>query len=463
VHALLIGTGGTNGWPEDGCRCASCMRAAASGLDRRPGRVLVDGTLEFAPFRQIITGTGQPGGPAHNVVQLPGGFDITGPDGGRLLLAAGPGEIPEPAADALPYDIALLDLLASPAQLGRLRAAGLIRGHTSVAALYADHRISSEAELARRCELWRAVACQDGQLVTSSAPGVPEVIPAPGTAAAGPHRTLILGGARSGKSTEAELRLAAEPSVTYLAAGPRAAAADSRAAAPATAAALTTADLTTGELTGGLTTGDLTTGDLTTGDLTTGGLTTGELSTGGLTPGERDLAASDADPGLTLRPASGQLDSSSAGGWAGPDGEPDTEWAERVSRHRARRPSWWRTVESLDIAASLRQETGAVLIDGIGTWLAAVMEEVGMWAGDPPGAGASAKLLEARIDDLIDAWRQTTAIVVAVTDEVGFGLVPPYPAGRVFRDQLGWLNQRLAAESEVNLLVVAGRVTTLSG
>jgi adenosylcobinamide kinase/adenosylcobinamide-phosphate guanylyltransferase len=53
--------------------------------------------------------------------------------------------------------------------------------------------------------------------------------------------------------------------------------------------------------------------------------------------------------------------------------------------------------------------------------------------------------------------------VVAVTDQVGSGLVPAYPAGRIFRDQLGWLNQRLAAESELNLLVVAGRVTTLPG
>jgi adenosylcobinamide kinase / adenosylcobinamide-phosphate guanylyltransferase len=86
-----------------------------------------------------------------------------------------------------------------------------------------------------------------------------------------------------------------------------------------------------------------------------------------------------------------------------------------------------------------------------------------MWAGDPPDTGAAAELLAARIDDLIDAWRQTTANVVAVTDEVGSGLVPPYPAGRAFRDQLGWLNQRLAAESEVNLLVVAGRVTSLLG
>ena len=389
------------------------MRAAASRLNRQPGRVLVDGTLEFAPYRHIMTGTGQPGGPSHDLVRLPGGFDITGPDGGRLLLAAGPGEMPEPALGARPYDIALLDLLASPAQLGKLRAAGLILPHTVVAALYADHRISSEQELARRCELWRATVCEDGQLVTSPAPGLPTVIPAPSTAATGPHRTLILGGARSGKSTEAELRLAAEPSVTYLAAGPWAASAGaSRAAATQPAAALaTTRHGTAGHGTA----------------------------------------------------SSGQPDGAPTGVWTGPDGEPDAEWAERVGRHQARRPSWWRTIETLDIARALRQEKGAVLIDGVGTWLAAVMDEVGIWAADPPGAGAAAELLATRIDDLVDAWRQTAATVVAVTDEVGSGLVPPYPAGRTFRDQLGWLNQRLAAESEVNLLVVAGRVTTLSG
>jgi len=452
VHALLIGTGGTNGWPEDGCRCASCMRAAASGLTRRPGRVLVDGTLEFTPYRQVLAGTGQPGGLAHHIVQIPGGFDITCPDGGRLLLAAGPGAIPEPAPDARPYDIALLDLLASPAQLGGLRAAGLIRAHTSVAALYADHRISSEPELARRCELWRAVACQDGQLVTSPAPGVPEVIPAPGTAATRPHRTLILGGARSGKSTEAELRLAAEPSVTYLAAGPWAAPdksslSRSSAGSAGSRAAVARAAATQSR------------GAATQSAATQTGATqlTAAQSAQALPAAGSEAAATDTGPGLALEP-----DNAASRVWTGPDGEPDTEWAERVARHQARRPPWWRTVESLDIAASLRQETGAVLIDGIGTWLAAVMDEVGMWAGEPPGAGASAELLGARVDDLIDAWRQTAAIVVAVTDEVGFGLVPPYPAGRAFRDQLGWLNQRLAAESEVNLLVVAGRVTTLS-
>jgi adenosylcobinamide kinase/adenosylcobinamide-phosphate guanylyltransferase len=347
------GTGGLAGWPEPGCRCASCLRAAA-GPARRPSAVLVDGRLEISP--------GQP--PRHagyQVVPVPGGWDITGPGGARLLAAAGPGAVPDPAAITRPFDILLLDLLAVPAQLGDLRSRGLARPDSIAAALYADHRVSSAAELARRCGFWRAVAPADGDVLSTAARWLPR------PPARRPHRTLVLGGARSGKSREAELRLAAEPAVTYLAAGPYP---------------------------------------------------------------DRARAGS--------------------GAWA-----PDAEWARRVAAHRAARPSWWSTVESTDVAAVLRRPTGAVLIDGLGTWLTAVMTEAGAW--DPAAAGPAGQVA-ARLDELVAAWRQTSALVVAVSDEVGSGVVPATAAGRLFRDQLGWLNQRLAAESEQTSVVVAGRV-----
>ncbi len=343
------------------------MLARTAGLHRAPGRIRVDEQLEVAAGERIKEETGSASGLAHCIVAVPGGWDITGPDGGRLLLAAGPGQLPEPPPGTRPYDIALLDLLAAPTELGRLRAAGLVHRQTSVAALYTDHRVRSEGEMARRCELWDVTMASDGQLIGGPVPArVPQLTP---------HRTLIIGGARSGKSTEAELRLSGAAAVTYLAAGP----------------------------------------------------------------------------------------------WRsrnGPDGQQDQEWVARVAFHRARRPAWWQTVETLDVAGVLRRETGAVLIDGIGTWLAGVMDEAGLWgaepAGPPEGPGArAAAIVQARVDELVDAWRQTRALVVAVTDQVGSGLVPAYWAGRVFRDQLGWLNQRIAAESELNLQVVAGRVATL--
>lgn len=365
---LLTGTGGTGGWPQPGCRCASCRRAGSAGLRRKPGRVVVDGVAEFAPGIPPSRETGSPSAAAHRIDTVAGGFDVTGPDATRLLIAAGPGHEPQPPDGAAPYDLALLDLLSSPAQLGWLRRIGLVHAQTTVVAMYTDHRVSSEAELARRCELWHVCHGADDQLITSNA-GPPQ--PAGGR----PQRTLIIGGARSGKSTEAELRLAAEPYVTYVAAGPWRS-------------------------------------------------------------------------------------------WTGPDGQPDTEWAARVARHQARRPQWWQTADTLDVAGQLRHPDGVLLIDGIGTWLAGVMESAGLWRdGDRATTGRPrpADLVRAEIDDLVDAWRQTAARLVAVTDEAGSGLVPEYPAGRVFRDELGWLNQRLAAESELVLHVVAGRLTTLNG
>ena len=64
------------------------------------------------------------------------------------------------------------------------------------------------------------------------------------------------------------------------------------------------------------------------------------------------------------------------------------------------------------------------------------------------------------MDELVLSWRQAPARIVAVSDEAGSGVVPATRAGRLFRDRLGQLNQRLAAESEEVVLVVAGRILT---
>jgi len=174
---------------------------------------------------------------------------------------------------------------------------------------------------------------------------------------------LVLGGSGSGKSAEAEWRLAAEPSVTYVATGPR----------------------------------------------------------------------------------------------PGPE---DAEWAARVAAHRERRPAWWRTVETGTEPAALARELGgaggaggAVLVDSVTTWLAAAMDECGAWDGSPAAAGRLAGL----VSELVTTWRQTRRYVVAVSDEVGLSVVPPTRAGRIFRAELGSLNQRLAADADEFVMMVAGR------
>jgi adenosylcobinamide kinase / adenosylcobinamide-phosphate guanylyltransferase len=60
------------------------------------------------------------------------------------------------------------------------------------------------------------------------------------------------------------------------------------------------------------------------------------------------------------------------------------------------------------------------------------------------------------IDELIAAQARLGGQWLIVSNEVGLGLVPPYPLGRVYRDALGWANQALAREAHSVVLMVAG-------
>jgi adenosylcobinamide kinase/adenosylcobinamide-phosphate guanylyltransferase len=138
-----------------------------------------------------------------------------------------------------------------------------------------------------------------------------------------------------------------------------------------------------------------------------------------------------------------------------PADDTDPSWAERIRLHRERRPARWTTLETLDLAGLLAgQDRRAVpvLVDCLSTWLAGVMDECGLWAGSP---GAD-KELAGRVDGMLHAWRSTRRVVVAVSNEVGSGVVPATAAGMRFRDELGRLNALVAAESEQVWLCTAG-------
>lgn len=142
------------------------------------------------------------------------------------------------------------------------------------------------------------------------------------------------------------------------------------------------------------------------------------------------------------------------------DGDP--EWAQRVDLHRERRPDSWRTAETCDLEGVLRDGTdpAPVLIDCLALWLTTVMDECEAWDDALWAAGGEAAV-QRRCEALAAAWGSTDRQVVAVSNEVGMGVVPATAAGRRFRDTLGRLNMAVADASERVLLVVAGQVVTV--
>ncbi|AKL65866.1 bifunctional adenosylcobinamide kinase/adenosylcobinamide-phosphate guanylyltransferase [Streptomyces goshikiensis] len=399
MELTLLGTGTPEGLPRPGCPCAACAvsvgpraRAATAVLvdgalllDLTPGAVLAGARAghSLAGVRQVLL-THPHDGPAvelppglpaagrvpdgqelavisgHRVravpMDAPGtGYEVTGPDGSRLLYLP-PGGAPAGTAGMLaprPYDMVLADVLGRPEALARLWASGAVGPTTDVIAVHLDHDTPPGRELERRCAAAGARAVPDGTTVlVGEYHAVPDL----------PRRTLVLGGARSGKSYEAERRLAGFPEVVYVATG-----------------------------------------------------------------GSR---------------------------------EGDAEWAARVGLHRERRPSSWRTVETCELVPLLVEGGPPLLVDCLALWLTDAMDRAGAW-DDAVWAATGRKELAERVAELVAAVRSTRRTVVAVSNEVGSGVVPATASGRRFRDELGRLNNAVAAECEHVLLVLAGQALVL--
>lgn len=140
----------------------------------------------------------------------------------------------------------------------------------------------------------------------------------------------------------------------------------------------------------------------------------------------------------------------------GPTDDSDPDWLARIAAHRARRPASWTTVETRDLVSALTLD-GPVLVDCLGTWLTAVLDSRELW-------DATSDSVTAYVDGLLDEVVAILAArddVVLVTNEVGLGVVPVHRSGRLFRDLLGLVNQRLATACDEVHLVIAGRVLTL--
>lgn len=405
MELLLLGTGAASGRPAAGCACVSCLDAATAGVARAPTGMLLDGvvlidpgahaTLSAARFGRALADVRlvlhtdervtptlagvrrygptavepdvEPARPGdritldgYRITVLAAGrdralaFDVTAPDDTRLLYVPA-GRRPDPdAVNGAGFDVVLLDVFAAPESLGELRSSGAVLPGTTVLAAHVGHQAGPEDSLRELAARWGCRLPTDGAVIRST--DAAELTARP------PRRTLVLGGASSGKSARAEALLLAEPSVRYVATG-----------------------------------------------------------------GER----------------------------AG-----DLEWRARVTAHQRRRPAHWQTLETTDLTPLLSRPGPPLLVDCLSLWLTSVLDAAGAFDDQRWRSGAADEVGR-RVDELVEAWRRAACRVVAVSSEVGAGVVPATSSGRRFRDALGRLNARLAAESEQVLLTVAGRLLPL--
>jgi len=132
----------------------------------------------------------------------------------------------------------------------------------------------------------------------------------------------------------------------------------------------------------------------------------------------------------------------------------DAEMAERVAIHRAERPGHWRVTEApVELPTAIRQQCGQgrlVLVDCLTLWLSNIL-------------CTAPDTLAGRIDELCDAICDARGELVLVSNEVGWSIVPENKLARLFRDEQGRLNQRVAALVERVTLVAAGLPLQLKG
>ena len=138
----------------------------------------------------------------------------------------------------------------------------------------------------------------------------------------------------------------------------------------------------------------------------------------------------------------------------------DAEMAARIEAHRAARPETWRTVEvPLDVGQAIwRSGRGArtVLLDCLSLLVSNCLVGLPEDKWDAGVGQEATARVEREVAALMEATRAIGRDLIVVSNEVGMGIVPEYPLGRVYRDLLGLANQQIAQIANAVYLVVAG-------
>jgi adenosylcobinamide kinase/adenosylcobinamide-phosphate guanylyltransferase len=139
----------------------------------------------------------------------------------------------------------------------------------------------------------------------------------------------------------------------------------------------------------------------------------------------------------------------------------DEEMAARIQKHRAERPVHWETLEApLEITSHAWQiKSDIVILDCITLLVNNLMMQ--FVKDDLVDETPFTQAVQKEVNELIGNIRKQNQDWMLISNEVGLGLVPPYQMGRVYRDVLGWANQRLAREAEKVIFMVAGIPTVI--
>lgn len=139
----------------------------------------------------------------------------------------------------------------------------------------------------------------------------------------------------------------------------------------------------------------------------------------------------------------------------------DPEMAERIEKHKEQRPGQWQTLEiprqvGSEIGQRI-QSADLILLDCL-TMLVSNVILTASGNLDEPDEKKATQAVDAEIESLVQAIQNSKTDWIIVSNEVGMGLVPPYPIGRIYRDLLGWANRKVAAIADEVLLLIAGMV-----
>jgi adenosylcobinamide kinase / adenosylcobinamide-phosphate guanylyltransferase len=140
-------------------------------------------------------------------------------------------------------------------------------------------------------------------------------------------------------------------------------------------------------------------------------------------------------------------------------GEPgDTEMADRIDRHRARRGPEWQTVEEpLQVAEALLANDhrfSVVLLDCVTMWLSNLL-----FQSEAPDPRAALQ----RVASFAEGFASLKTPLIIVTNEVGMGIVPEHPLARSFRDLAGEANEMIAAKADQVYVTISGLPLQLKG